>query len=445
MSIRFNIKDYFYPVPILKLRTFLERSQWSSEDELKRYQLTRLRSVLKHAYNNVPYYRRLFDALSLKPSKITDISDLKKVPYIDKDILKENFEALKAGNAERFDPYLCRTSGTSGKPVEFYRDRYGRIMEFCYYWRHWSWAGYRLGMPFAEFSLHDFLGSGIKDISHYSVLCNKLTLNPSQLSYENADKFIKAVKRQGALFLKGSPSSVHIFSILLEKRGYSDVSFKAVFTTGETLHSYQKEKIEKVLSCKVLDSYGQMEGLAAISQCPYGRYHVNSEYGILEIEKDEKLSNDRKIVGRVIGTALYNFAMPLVRYRTDDLVEIDAEKKICECGRSLPLIEKIYGRAQDAIVTKDGRFITNLFIIPEFVKGVIWFQITQESLDGITFKMVPDKEFNDKERAKLLQLLRGAVGKDMDIEVKYVGFSDIDTREKYRNVISHVKGIDPEG
>lgn len=437
MSVDFKIKDFFYPIPILRLRSFLETSQWFSEEELRDYQRQRLNTILRHAYANVPYYRDLFDGLKLKPWDFKSLDDLKKIPLLTKDILRKNFGNLIAKNARKYNPFLCKTSGTSGEPVRFYLDRSSNVLEFCYYWRHWSWAGYRLGTRFAEFSIHHFINTGIKEVAHFSRAINRLALNPSQISYENIGRFAEKIKKYKPLFLKGSPSTVYIFAILLEKRRIADLSFKAIFTTGESQLSYQREKIEKVFNCKILDSYGHMERTVAVSQCTSGRYHVHSEYGILEIDKNERLSSDGKTVGDVIGTSLHNFAMPFIRYKTGDLAEVAPECNKCECKRALPVIERIHGRSQDLIFTADGRFITNLFVLFNLWSGISWFQFIQEDANSFRLKLAKDSNFSEIRHAVNLKKLKEILGGDAMIYREFVELKDIEISEKkYRPIVS---------
>jgi len=297
-------------------------------------------------------------------------------------------------------------------------------------------------MSFAEFSLHHFLNSTQDSISHYSVLYNRLILNPSQLSYENVDKFIETIRKYKPLFLKGSPSTVYIFSILLEKKGLTGYPFKAILTTGEVLCPYQRERIKKIFNCEILDSYGQMEAVVAICQCEKGKYHLNSEYGLMELEKDDKLSSKNTLVGKIIGTSLYNFAMPFIRYRLDDLIELAVPDEKCPCGRTLPVVDKIYGRSQDIIRTIDGRFLTNLFIISNFIKGISWMQIIQESMHSLVLKIVPGLGFTDEEKTKLLKLLKNALGEEIAIKIKELDYAHIDFSQKIKNVISYVEPLD---
>ncbi|OGW74803.1 MAG: hypothetical protein A2Z72_05975 [Omnitrophica bacterium RBG_13_46_9] len=442
MSIDFKIKDFAYPAEILKLRSFLEKSQWFTRERLEYYQLKRLRLMLSHAYKNVPYYSELFARLKLTPSDFRSIEDLKKVPPLAKKDLKENFHKLVAKNAKRFNPILCRTSGTSGHPIEFYLDKNSNILEFCYYWRCWSWAGYRLGMSFMEFSFHHFLNTSIKEVACHSLLTNRLIINPAQISCESIDKIVGNIKRYKPMFVKGTPSAIYIFSVLLEKKGcMGGLPFKGVFTTGELVLPYQKERIEKVLNCKILDSYGHMERAIAVSQCPQGTYHINSEYGILEVETGEKPSSDKGITGQIIGTSLHNFAMPLIRYKIGDLIELDRRHdNRCVCGRGLPAIKKIYGRTQDVIVTKEGRFITNIFPFFDLWKNILWFQLVQEDIDKFKLMLVKDSGFEDKGIDEQLYTLKSILGKDAKIELRFFKLDEINIEggNKYRPIVSRV-------
>ncbi len=439
MSIDFKSKDFFYPLSILKFRSFLEKSQWSKKERLEEYQLKRLQIILKQAYEKVPYYQKLFRESGISPTDIASLEDLKKIPLLSKNDLRKNFKRLTADNALKFKPYLCRTSGTSGEPLQFYLDKPSNILEFCYYWRYWSWAGYRLGSPFAEFSIHHFLNHNLTEIYHYSRLMNRLILNSTQVSYENMDKFIGAIKKYRPLFLKGAPATLYVFCLLLEKRGYSDLYFEAVFSTGEILLPVQREKIERVLHCKILDSYGHMERTVAISQCPEGAYHIHSEYGILEVDKNEYFSSEGNIVGQIIGTALHNFAMPLIRYKTTDLVEIDPAQKECRCGRSLPMIKSICGRGQDIIITKDGHFITNLFVFFEFWKGILWFQLIQEELDKFSLNLVRGPDLEEKSLKIKVAELKNILGRQVSLDLEFLKLEEITPGSlKCRPIISRL-------
>jgi phenylacetate-CoA ligase len=439
MSIDFKLRDFFYPASILRLRLFLEKSQWFSEEALQEYQLKRLKMILNHAYDKVPYYRTLFNELKLKPNDFKRLEDLKKIPPLTKEILKNNRQSLMAADIQKYKPVPYQTTGTTGEPVKFYLDKSSNVLEFCYYWRHWSWAGYRIRMPFAELALQHFADSDIKKLIDYSPVTNRLVMNTSRISHETIDVITKEIKKHKILFIKGSPSTLHLMAMLLEQKGRT-MPLKAVFTTGEIVLPMQREKIEKIFLCRLLDSYGHMERTVAISQCPQGNYHINSEYGILEVDENNEMSSDEKVTGNVLGTSLHNLAMPLIRYEVGDIVEIKRQKHRCSCGRGLPVCERILGRKQDIIVTPDGRFITNLFILYNNLEGVGWVQMVQDKVDVLRVELYKDAGFKPESEKKFLIKLKEILGNDMKIELNHMTEEELikKSKGKYTPVVSKI-------
>ncbi|MBI1857760.1 MAG: phenylacetate--CoA ligase family protein, partial [Candidatus Melainabacteria bacterium] len=347
MSIDFKMKDFFYPFSILKFRNFLEKSQWFSLEEFIAYQENRLQEIINHAYEHVPYYRDLFDKLKLKPSEIRVLDDLKKLPLLTKKDLRNNFNELQAKDMKEFNPKLIYTSGTSGDRLGFFVDKPSNILEFSYYWRHWSWAGYHLGDRFAEFSSSFFMKQ--KDeisnsLFYFSKFSNRLLLNSLSISKDNVEPYVNILKKYKPSFLKGLPSVLFYFSKFLKEKAILDLKFKAIFSQGEILLDSHKKFIENVFNCKVYNSYGHMERTVAICECPYGGMHINPEYGVFETV--DNVSSSEGYTGKVIGTSLHNFSMPLIRYEVGDYIEVEKGAR-CPCGREMSLVSKIHGRKED--------------------------------------------------------------------------------------------------
>jgi len=440
MGIEFTVRKFAYPVKILKLRSFLRKSQWFSKDKLKEYQRARLKEIIKHCYENVPYYRNLFDELALKPGNFQDIGDLKKLPPLTKDIIKKNFSSLIAKNSKKYRPALYQTSGTTREPMKFYLDKASHIWDFCYYWRCWSWAGYRLGDPFAQIRFSHFLKDETATLFKYSPLTKQLLINPLQLSFKNLDQYVRLLKKYRPLFLTGLPSQITTLALMLEKEGRSDISFKAVFTRAEKLLSYQRQIMEKVFDCPVLDSYGHMESTVHVSQCPLGAYHIHSEFGVFSIEEKDKIKNatgDR--AGEIIGTSLHNFVMPFLRYRIGDLAVLDASSEKCPCGRGLPLVKEILGRTDDVLITPDERFIAGAHILFDKFDGILWYQLTQESKKEIVVAIVKSDDVSlQSVEERLRGYLKKVLGDAVHIVVEFIPMSRIDRTHKYNPIVSRL-------
>lgn len=431
MALEFKLKDFAYPAAIIKLRSTFERTQWFTPEEQTLYQERLLRRIVEHAYRYIPYYQNLFDHIRLKPHDIRRLSDLNKIPILTKEILSARFKTLEATNSRAFRPQVLSTSGSTGRRIEFLVDRPSNILEFVYYWRHWNWAGYRLGAPFAEFSSIFFLQGGEKSrlASHHQRLTNRLLLNSLSMSHATVRDYVRAIRKHRPLFLKGLPSVLYYFSLFLREQGLTDISFQAVFSTGETLLPRYRNLIEETFSCKVYDSYGHMERTVAVSECPRGGLHINPDYGILELIPQDSLRADFTREGgskcdrgagysaRVVGTSLYNFSMPLLRYEVGDMVRVDSEKK-CACGRQFPLVDALEGRQSEAIMTPEGEVITAAFLVFEEVPDILEGQIVQESLNHLHVKIVPAPSFSKASEVRLKSRLQMLVGHTAQITVE---------------------------
>ena len=344
----FRLKDFRYPLKIYKFKKFLAQSQWYDEERLLEYQCQRLRHLLKHCYENVPYYTEIFDKNRLKPDDIKTIEDLKLLPILTKECVRNNFNKLMAKKVKKFDPIVSHTSGSTGTALEFYLDRDTNILEFATIWRFWNWTGYRFGDKFA-----DLRGRVIQGKKPWMIdyRLRSLNLSSFRLTRDVVKDYATQLRKFKPKIIRGYPSSISLFAKWLQEDGIDDIQPVAVVTSAETLLAPQRQDIEEVFNCKVYDWYGIMERVAAIGQCEYGNYHINSEYGIVEIldENGNPVQNGER--GEIIATSLHNHAMPFIRYRTNDLAVADDDGKKCECGRGLPLVKSIFGRVEDFVVT----------------------------------------------------------------------------------------------
>lgn len=443
MSIDFRLRDFAYPYSILKLRRFFEKSQYFPKDELERFQLERLRLIVKHAYENVPYYSELFKKIGVIPDNITCLSDLKKIPVLTKEILRDNFASLTALNSSRFIPLEESTSGSAGAPISFLSDKASRVLEFSYYWRHWSWAGYRLGDRYAELSSHYFIKQKdrIDDIYSVNQFSRHIVLNSLKISPDTIKDFVIPIKKYKPKFLKGLASTLYFFALWMHRKGINNISFNAIFSTGEVLTEKYRNLIERVFNCPVLDSYGHMERTVAISQCTSGGYHINSDYGVMELVDRHPSSEVNGNIGSILATSLHNFAMPLIRYEVGDLVESYDDPPACPCGRRLPLIKTIHGRHEDVIITPDNRYITSIFIALNFVKGFRFGQFIQQTKKNLLVNLIKSRNFSDAKEKELLDVLRRFVGNEIKISFNYISTDEIekDSSGKIRMVISLLK------
>ncbi|MCJ7633114.1 hypothetical protein MUP77_12075, partial [Candidatus Bathyarchaeota archaeon] len=122
----------------------LQKTQWFSRKEIRRFQTKNLRALLNHSYGTVPYYRRMFKEARLLPSDIRDETELQKLPILTKAIIRENFNGLISRDFPRAKLIPYETGGT-GSPMKFYNTKEKVSWELASEFRMFSWAGYRLG------------------------------------------------------------------------------------------------------------------------------------------------------------------------------------------------------------------------------------------------------------------------------------------------------------
>lgn len=421
MPIDFRARDFLVPLKLLELGRTLERLQWAEPDELRDYQVRRLRAVLQHAARHVPHWAAVFARSGFEPRELRHPRDLELLPLLTKDEVRDNAAALVSRRARRGPGRWHATSGTSGRPLRVLLDHRANALEFCYYRRHWGWAGYRLGDPFVELGGYHFLRDGrdAERLLHWQPCLRRLMVNTNRLSPTRIGEVRAALARYRPRFLKGLPSALEHLACSVEEDQGGSFAFQALFSGGELVTSRTRARVEAAFGCRLFDSYGHMERTIAISQCAEGRYHVNDDYGLLEV-RDVQVTPDGRRVGRATGTGLHNLAMPLVRYDVGDAIELAGEGERCACGRGLGLVAAIHGRSVDLLTTPDGRVLSALSTAFDGMPGIDSLQLVQVAPDVIELRAVPAQSWSEASRRELLATGRQALGEGMRLELKLV-------------------------
>ena len=434
---------YYYRKKSLNKHVFtclneLEKTQWYNESDLEKYQNKKLKLLIKHAYENVPYYHRIFREKGLTPDDIKSKDDLIKLPYLTKDDIRNNFSDLIAKNYRINQLQSVHTSGTTGSPLEFYWDQNVQVMENAFIRRHWKWAGF--GLNDMRITLRGNVivppSQKKKPFWRYNIPEKQVFFSAFHMNSETLGDYVDKIKNLSPKAVQGYPSTVYTLAKYMSENGIV-IPVGAVFTSSEPMYAIQREVIENQFQCKVFDLYGLSERTVAAGQCSEGNYHIFSEYGIMELSKDDEIVSDNEF-GEIISTGLNNYGMPLIRYKTGDSTKFKDEA--CDCGRHLPRMEPVETKLDDVIIDQNGNVLSPSVLTHPFkpLVNIEKSQIIQESKDKLIIKIVKRQRYSEKDSTFLLNELKARIGSDMTIELDFVDDIPLTKAGKYRWIISKI-------
>ena len=411
------ISDKILGLSISKHLKFLLESQWWSEEKLKEYQNEKLKALIQHSYNNVTYYRELFDSLNLKPSDIKTTEDLQKLPILTKVIVRENVKngKLIANNIPKKRMMLSASSGSTGEPLQYYITKDAYSFNIAANLRGWSWMGYRLGDKYVKLSQNS--RKGIKKLQ--DAVNNCYYLIAQQLNDSNFQGITNGITKARPDFIRGYPDPLFFLSNYIKRNDIKISPVKAINTTGNVLFPEIKRVIEDVFHAPVFDSYS-CEGGAPVFECSnHECYHSSMEYAVTEIiSQGKEVLNGEK--GRIITTDLVNYAVPFIRYDTQDY--LTKSKTKCNCGRNLLAIDKIDGRDSDILVTPKGKYliIHNFTGYFEWINSIEQFQIRQDKINEFVILLKVNEKYSKEEEKKIYSYWKDYIGEDVKIEINVV-------------------------
>ncbi len=427
-------------VRILPVLNFLRETQWWSFSNLKELQQNRLVSLIKHAYEDVPYYHKIFIKLKLKPDDIKSPDGLQKLPILTKEDIKNNFDNLIARNYPKEKLIPSSTSGSTGEPMRFFVDKECHAWNMAAAYREWRWAGYNLGDKMA------YLWGAPQDLSLQGTLKAKINnslfrtiyLDAYNMSKESMDRYIKVLRKFKPKIINAYASAIYLMAQYIEKKGIDDIRPNAVLTSCEMLFDYQREIISRVFGCEVLDYYSGRDTTLHVGECPeHSGYHLAIENAVVEFVKNNKHVLPGEL-GKIIITDLCNYAMPFIRYEIGDLgVPLN---EMCPCGRGLPLMKSIEGRATDILRRSDGGYIASpgLTVVVKDFKNIKQIQIIQRTRGEVTLKVVKGENYTYKDSELLKRVMKRYLGDEMGIKVSFVESIPRTRSGKYRFAISEI-------
>lgn len=413
-----------------------EHEQWSAA-QWHRWREERLAQILHRAATRVPYYRDQW-AERRRRGDQASWEVLENWPLLDKEPIRKHPKAFVADDCDLRTLMAASTSGTTFKPLKLWwsqassREWYALHEARCQGWYgqtrsdRWAHLGSRWVTPVNQRTPPFWV---------WNSAFKQLYMSSYHLAPDLVPHYLDAIRRYRVQYLWGYPSSLYSLAKGVLKQGLRDLKMSVVITDAEQLFDYQRQAITEAFQCSVCETYGMNEIVAGASQCPHGTMHVWPEAGWIEVmENGRKVSNGD--TGELICTGLINDDMPLIRYRVGDRGMLK-ESSPCACGRTLPALVGLDGRADHVLYTRDGRAVGRLCTVIQGDIAVYEAQLIQEQLGRIRVKYVPTSEFADADIQSITDRLRSCLG-EMDVVFEQVDEIQRGPNGKFQTVVCNI-------
>lgn len=417
-------------------------SQYMPVDELNEFRWKRLKHILDYAYLNIPFYRRWFESVHITPHDIKSHEDLIKLPVLTKEDIQNNLDEMISQQYIKDTLIRDKTGGSTGNPLEFYYTwkRFERRDAATV--RHDSWAHLNIGDKVA------LLWGAADDLTPYKsfkakvrnyLLERKLILDASSLSEEKMSKFVVRLNKFRPTVILAYANTMRLFSEFIQNNGLKVASPKSIICSAEVLLPETRELIERTFRTKIFNRYGCREFAVIASECEEHKgMHINSENLYLEFVKDGRHVEEGE-QGEILVTDMDNYGMPLIRYNIKDIGR--PIKKICRCGRTLPLMELSQGRVTDFLVTSSGKIVSGIAICTYMITnipGIKQIQIIQDTKNHILIKLAKNSQFSALTLVALNTNIDKFLSPSMNRDFKFVEGILREPSGKYRFCISKI-------
>ena len=378
-----------------------------SRKALEELQLKRLKQTVRRAYKNIPFYKESFSKLNIKPNDITSVKDIRKLPFTTREDLRENYPFGMLAVGKEQVVRLHTSSGTTGKPkaIFFSRkdvDQAAELIARCL-----IMTGIRKDDVLQNMMTYGLFTGAL--VMHYGA--EKVGVLVIPAGPGNTKRQIALMQDFKTTTLHLTPSYALYLASVMSNEGLvpgRDLSLRRAYMGSEPYSEETRNKIEKFFGIDVYNSYGlsEMNGPGVAFECmEKNGMHLWEDNFIMEIidpDTGEKVPEGEK--GELVLTTLCREAMPILRYRTRDIVTIIPGK--CKCGRTHRRISRIIGRSDDMII------IRGVNIFPQQIERVLMgikavaqnYQIVLEAYDHITVRVEISKDLFDGRVEHLVNL-----------------------------------------
>jgi len=405
-----------------------------SPAEMENLQFRQLETLLSHAVRVVPYYGPKLSAAGFIPGKPVTAELWQSLPVLVRAQVQEAGTQLHARElpAGHGSVAIATTSGSSGRPVTIRKTALFQFYWQCLTLRDQEWQGRDLGATWMAILRDDQRTDPAKQ-------------KPLRRTSNWGDPIATVYPTGPGLFLDYRTNASQMLDVILQERPAYIVTFPSLLrevvresqasrlrpegllevrTTGEALSAELRELTiaawgVKETPLRVSEIYSTAEtGIIAVPCREENALHIQAEGVKLEILRDDGSPCKMGEEGRVVLTSLHNFAMPLIRYAIGDRAVFGPA---CRCGRSLPVLSAIPGRARDMLTMPDGkhRFPYYAHNTIMQVDAIVQHQVAQTALDQVEIRLAVRRPLTVAEEAHIIEAATQGLGSAHKVRVVY--------------------------
>ena len=426
----------------------IKKYEYLNSEDLRELTNKKLEQLLIHAYENVPYYRRVLGQSGVIAEGRVKLERFSDIPVLTKEIIGQEWRDLRSKDYKNRKPYENTSGGSTGEPIRFVQDEKYRDWNFANKIYYKTFVGQDVGdKEFRLWGSERDLLEGKEKLSTRirNWLYNRAELNAFKMTEEDMVLFVNKINRAKPTWIEAYTQPMYELAKFIKNNNLKIYSPKGVLTSAGTLYSEIKDLIEEVFACKVFNRYGTREvGDVACSCEKQEGLHLSTWNSYIEILDDKMAPVESGKIGSVYVTTLNNYSMPLIRYNIGDMAMTSQNPK-CSCGRGTPVIENVVGRHMEVFKTKEGKVVPAEFFI-HFI-GVVHnsgyidkFQVVQKDYDHIVIRVVIKEQKNfDEFKVDIINSIKNVMGENCNVEFEIVNEILPAQSGKYLYTISEVK------
>ncbi|CAM2856013.1 phenylacetate--CoA ligase family protein [Flavobacterium frigoris] len=395
----FDLSLQFNGYPIQEAKAELQKIIAFTASQKEHFIENKKKEIVTFHLNNNPFYQQIVGAKSF--------NNWNDLPILNKQNLQRPLTERLSNGYSLKNVYVNKTSGSSGNPFVFARDKFSHALFWASTAYRFGWYGINLNTSYqARFYgiPMDFMGYQKERIKDF--LGNRFRFPIFDLSDSVLEGFLHHFETKKFDYINGYTSSIVLFAKFLQQKNIvlKDVcpSLQACMVTSEMLFEEDKKLLEKQLGIPIINEYGASELDLIAFQNLEGDWQVNAETLFVEILDDNNNVLPYGQEGRIVITSLFNKAHPFIRYDIGDIGILDKKSTVRK-----PILKKLIGRTNDVAILPSGKKapgLTFYYITKSIIEddgNVKEFTIKQTKMDCFEIEYVSETELNMEEITKI--------------------------------------------